>query len=487
MSQASSATRDTGEESSGTEDAGDASSAADAGDASSAAEDAGEASSAVNIVSGTTTAKERRHVQSAIGKFQVVRKLAEGATSTVFLGHDEFAGRDVAIKLVPLVRLTAHTQRVFRKLLLTEASLIGKLAHPHIVQIYDAVVEDRYGYIVMEYVPGGTLEQYCGRKSLLPWRHVVEIIFKCCRALEFACNKGVIHRDVKPANVLIAGGTDIKITDFGAALHATLDSTMVTGVGSPAYMSPEQVREEQPSHLSDIYALGVVMFQLLSGQLPYKASNHYSLMYQITHSPPAPLSKLRPDLPPAVTQIVERAMHKDRALRFPTWDAFSAALSAVSQTGPGEEVGQVADAEKFNALRGLPFFREFSDAEIWEAMRFSDWRDFPPERKLLADGGAGDFFCIIARGEVRVEKRGRLLNVLRPGDCFGEMAYLLPERGSMRGADVTTTQASRIVTIRSEDLRQASLACQHHFDRAFIRLLIARIELANNRLATGAM
>src|SRR5579871_6346031 len=422
----------------------------------------------------------RTAVHSAIGKFRVVRKLAEGATSTVFLCHDEFAARDVAIKLVPLIRLAPNTARVFRKLLLTEASLIGKLSHPHIVQIYDAVVEDRYGYIVMEYVPGGTLEQYCGKNTLLPWRGVLEIIFKCCRALEFAGSEGVIHRDVKPANVLVAGGTDIKISDFGAALHTTLDSTMVTGVGSPAYMSPELVREEPATHQSDIYALGVMMYQLLSGELPYRASNHYSLLYQITNSPPVPLGKLRPDLPAGVTAIVERAMHKDREQRFGTWDEFSAALSAASLSRADEDVARVADAEKFNALRALPFFRDFSDAEIWEVLRFSQWRDFRAERKLLADGGAGDFFCIIARGAVRVEKRGRLLNVLRAGDCFGEMAYLLPERGNLRGADVTTTQPTRLITVRAQDLRQASLSCQHHFDRAFIRLLVARIELANN-------
>jgi len=426
---------------------------------------------------------------AAIGKFRVLRKLAEGATSTVFLCHDEFAARDVAIKLVPLVRLAAHTARVFRKLLLTEASLIGKLAHPHIVQIYDAVVEERFGYVVMEYVAGGTLEQYCAKDTLLPSSSVMEIIFKCCRALEYAYSNGVIHRDVKPANVLVAGGTDIKITDFGAALHATLDSTMVTGVGSPAYMSPEQVREEEVSQQSDIYSLGVMMYQMLSGQLPYDARNHYSLMYHIAHSPPTPLTRVRPDLPASVIAIVERAMHKDQAQRFENWDAFSEALSAASLEQAGDSDGLVAETEKFNALRGLPFFREFSDAEIWEALAISAWQDFPPERKLLSDGAMGDFFCLIARGEVRVEKRGRLLNVLRAGDCFGEMAYLQPERGRgrVRSADITTTRESRIVTIRSEDLRQASLACQHHFDRAFLRLLVARVELANNRLAMAAV
>jgi eukaryotic-like serine/threonine-protein kinase len=179
-----------------------------------------------------------------IGKYPVVRKLGEGATSEVYLCNDPFNLRDVAIKVAfPEFLVDPARGKMYRKLFLTEAKLAGKLQHPHICQVYDAVAEENLHYLVMEYVDGGTLEKYCSPSSLLPVERIVEIIFKCTRALEFAHKLGVTHRDMKPANILHTGETEVKITDFGAALIATAgETTQVAGIGSPAYMSPEQVK-----------------------------------------------------------------------------------------------------------------------------------------------------------------------------------------------------------------------------------------------------
>ena len=223
-----------------------------------------------------------------IGKYEIRERLGEGMTSIVYLAHDSFANRDVAIKRLYSEALNDPLRgQLYRRLMVTEASLAGKLNHPHIVQIYDAVLSDDESYIVMEYVAGGTLEPFCQPDNLLPYDRLVEIIFKCTRALDYAYHEGITHRDIKPANILLANrdnlGGDIKISDFGAALLATeTDKTQVSGVGSPAYMSPQQVRELQLDHRTDIYSLGVVMYQLLSGRLPFHASNNYSMIYQIT-------------------------------------------------------------------------------------------------------------------------------------------------------------------------------------------------------------
>ncbi|MGH8865780.1 MAG: serine/threonine-protein kinase, partial [Burkholderiales bacterium] len=144
-------------------------------------------------------------IPSKIGKYPVIREIGHGATSRVYLGRDPFANRDVAIKLVSYdAGVNTDLQRRFRKVFINEASLVGKLIHPHIMAIYDADVADAYSYIVMEYVDGPTLEQYCNVASLLPVERVVEIAFKCSLALEFAHRRGVIHRDIKPANILIS-------------------------------------------------------------------------------------------------------------------------------------------------------------------------------------------------------------------------------------------------------------------------------------------
>lgn len=425
---------------------------------------------------------------NTIGKYRVTRPIGEGATSTVYLCHDDFADRDVAVKVVHLDRLPEGKERVFRSLLLAEASLAGKLVHPHIVQIFDAVLEERMGYIAMEYVAGGTLEAYIDRAALLDPKQVVRIGYKCARALEYAARQGVIHRDIKPANILVAEAQDdeieIKLSDFGSALHALADQTFVTGIGSPAYMSPEQVRDEDITHQTDIYSLGVVLYQLLAGQLPFHAGNSYGLMYQIAHGEPTSLGAVRPDLPAALGQVVHRMMERERTRRYADWAELSGDLASLFDdvTMRSNEVGAT---EKFTLLRSLPFFREFPDAQLWEALRFTSWQELEAGRRVIVDGTEGDFFCILAAGEVKVTKRGKLLNVLRAGDCFGEMSYLQPELGNSRTADVTTTEPALVVIVHTPDLRRASDACQHRFDQAFMRVLVDRLDLANRRLATA--
>ena len=419
-----------------------------------------------------------------IGKYEVAHKLGQGATSEVFLCHDEFAGRDVAVKVVYQDKLneTANGGRVYRKLFVTEASLAGKLAHPHIIQIYDAVVGDELSYIVMEYVSGGTLEPFCEPDKLLPIDKVVEIIFKCTRALGYAHKHGVTHRDIKPANILLAGGTDIKISDFGAAImESSGDTTMVVGIGSPAYMSPQQIKEQALDHQTDIYSLGVVMYQLLTGHLPFNATNNFSMMYQITMVEPPPPSSHRSEIPASLDLIVKRAMQKDIKRRYASWDEFAHDLAEAFRAEHLARRREVADSEKFNTLRAMPFFKEFTDAELWEVMRISHWQDAPPGTMLMHEGDPGEFFCILASGEMRVSKHSKLLNRLKPGQCFGEMAYL-SRASNERSADVTALKASRVITIRCDDLANASDACRHRFDRAFMDILVDRLSLANVRL-----
>jgi serine/threonine protein kinase len=221
-----------------------------------------------------------------IGKYEVVRKLGEGATSTVYLGRDPFASREVAIKLVSREAFKdAPNGHVMHRLFLNEASLAGKLVHPHIAEIYDAVADEDNAYIVMEYVSGGTLQRFARPDNLLELGDVIEIVYKCARALDFASQIGVIHRDIKPANILITDDNDIKITDFGSAAMLLTERTIVDGIGTPAYMSPEQHLNKPLNHQTDIYALGVVMFQLLTGRLPFQAGNIAGLAHHRNFGP----------------------------------------------------------------------------------------------------------------------------------------------------------------------------------------------------------
>ena len=418
-----------------------------------------------------------------IGKYEVIKRLGEGATSEVYLCHDPFNSRNVAVKVVFEERLgDTEGGKLTKKLFITEASLAGKLLHPHIVQIYDAVVDDKMNYIVMEYVAGGTLERFCDPAALMPIDKIVEIIFKCTRALDFAHKLGVTHRDIKPANILLSDETTIKISDFGAALMTTAEQTQVTGIGSPAYMSPQQIKEQPLDHQTDIYSLGVVMYQLLTGILPFQASNNFSMMYQITNVEPPLPSSHRKEIPPSLDRIVRKAMQKDLDRRYATWGEFSFDLAeAFRNERLAVPTQEVAETEKFNTMRALSFFADFTDAELWEVMRISAWDNLPQDTVIMTDGDTGDFFCILASGEIKVTKRKKLLNVLTPGECFGEMAYLA-RTGNERTADVSSMSASQVIKIKTEDLERASDGCRHRFDRAFMAILVERLTLANTRL-----
>jgi serine/threonine protein kinase len=436
-----------------------------------------------NSALGTRPApSSSNNVIDKIGKYQIMKELGKGATSAVYLAVDPFANRKVAIKVVQREVLgdKEHGRR-FRKLFLTEASLAGKLSHPHIAAIYDAVADEEGSYIVMEYVEGGTLEQHTKIDNLLPINKTIEIVFKCCKALDYAHRHGVIHRDIKPANVLLSKDTDIKISDFGAALTTASETTQVTGIGSPAYMSPEQVQEQQLTHQTDIFSLGVLMYQLLTGSLPFKATNNYSMVFQIINVDPPPPSIFRPEIPTSVDLIVKKALQKRFETRYATWEDFAQDLVRVFNNLQSPEQ-PVPDTEKFNTLRRLDFFRSYTDVDLWQVLHISNWNRVPAGTTLIREGETGTSFFILAAGEVKVTKNDRLLNVLKTGECFGEMAYL-GRRQFKRSASVSTLTEITVIEIKADALNGATETCRHQFTAAFLELLVARLEAADVRLS----
>ena len=419
-----------------------------------------------------------------IGKYPITQEIGRGATSRVYLGRDPFADRDVAIKVFFFEEsVSEQTAKLLRKGFLAEAALAGRLNHPHICAIYDAVSEPEYSYIVMEYVKGTTLEAYAEIDSLLPLSKLVEVIFKCIRALDFAFQLGVIHRDIKPGNILYGPEGDIKVSDFGASFQEALaqDTTQLTGIGSPAYMSPEQIRLEEVTHRTDIYSLGVVMYKLLTGRLPFNASNQLSLTYEILNVVPPPPSQLRPELPELLDEICLKAMQKNPADRYATWIDFgkdlSKAFTALRLAGE-----TISDSAKFNELRTLVFFEDFDDVTLWEALRISTWRTIPAKTEIIREGDSGESFYLLVEGEVDVSIRGKSINVVRRGGCFGELLYF-SDQVAQRTTTITSTVDITVVEIKTIALKVASSACQVSFQKAFMRVLIERLTQTNAKLA----
>jgi len=419
-----------------------------------------------------------------IGKYPIKQEIGRGATSRVYLGRDPFADRDVAIKVFFFEEsVTEQTAKLLRKGFLAEAALAGRLNHPHIVEIFDAVSEPEYSYIVMEYVRGTTLETYSEIDSLLPLSKVVEVIFKCIRALDYAFQMGVIHRDIKPGNLLYSPEGEIKVSDFGASFQEQLaqDTTQLTGIGSPAYMSPEQIRLEDITHHTDIYSLGVVMYKLLTGRLPFNASNQLSLTYEILNVKPPPPSQLRPELPALLDEICLKAMQKNAANRYQSWIEFgkdlSKAFGALRLAGES-----ISDSAKFAELKNLSFFADFDDATLWEALRISQWREIPRDTVIIREGDHGESFFLLIEGEVDVSIGSTSINTIRRAGCFGELLYF-SDQITKRTTTIKALGNITVIEIKSIALRVASSTCQVNFQKAFMRVLIDRLTQANGKLA----
>jgi len=264
-----------------------------------------------------------------LGRYQLEKQLGKGAMGTVYLGKDPKLNRIVAIKTLALYQEVAMeesqeaTIRFFR-----EASAAGRLHHPHIIAIYDAGEEYDLAYIAMEYFSGGDLLPYTKRDNLLPIPTVISIINHIALALEYAHNQGVIHRDIKPANIMYNPATDIvKMTDFGIARLTDANKTK-TGIilGTPSYMSPEQLAGKQVDGRSDLFSLGVMLYQLLTGELPFQANSLAALMFKITNEPPQEVSQLRANIPTCLIKVIDKALQKEITMRYQCGHEFAQAL-----------------------------------------------------------------------------------------------------------------------------------------------------------------
>ncbi|MGY4827012.1 protein kinase domain-containing protein [Sphaerotilaceae bacterium SBD11-9] len=426
-----------------------------------------------------------------IGKYPVLRRLGEGATSEVFLARDDFHQRDVAIKRVRAGATNDPTDgRYFERFFAAEAALVGRLKHPNVVQIYDAVVDPVESYLVMEYVPGSTLRPYCRADQLLPLELIVEIGFKCAMALGYVYRQGLIHRDVKPANLLavISNGniTDVKISDFGSALNMASETTQVYRVGSLAYMSPEQLDGSTLDCRADMYSLGAVLYHLIAGRPMFDSTSQSAMMNQIYTADPTPLSSLRSGVSTGVDNVILSAVAKRAEDRYTTWDDFAQALSSLitNQQVPRGQLQGVLDSERFNMLRTLDFFSNFGDVELWEVVHRAKWQRFPFGHALYSKGEEGNSFHIIADGEVEVYRDGDKVAQLGSGTSVGEMAYLAPSPELRRhSTNVIVTDPATTISFTPDTLAQVSPNCRHLFDEAFIRVLVRRLHAAHEAIA----
>jgi len=416
-----------------------------------------------------------------VGKYDIRRQIGKGATGTVYLAVDTFSGKEVALKVIePEVFRDPEFGAVYRSQFLNEASLAGKLKHPHIAAILDAVVQEDSGHIAMELVSGGDLSKHVSADTLLPVADVLQIGFKCCGALAYAFNEGIVHRDIKPANIMIAQGTEVKIADFGAALLRKAHAVQTASIGSPYYMSPEQLEEAPLTHHSDMYCLGVVLYELLTGRRPFEAESLETLVQKILHQQAAPPSSVRASLPQEIDRVVLRALAKKPEFRYATWADFALALSDVGKLVLPPEA--IMDSEKYVGLKRVEMLANLSDAELWELTSAGRWTRIAAKQAIIRENEPGKSFFFLAQGQVKVTLDGHLLNTIGEGESFGEMAYI--RGGEMpRHATVESMTPILLAEFEPEALARMSVGAQLHLTRALVRNLVDRLDLANSRLA----
>ena len=369
-------------------------------------------------------------------RFEMKQLLGRGASGEVHLAFDNYAQRDVAIKMN---RLNLFDDPVAgnrnRKMWLNETRLAGKLKHPFIVQIYEAGSTDEFNYIVMEYMAGGSLKQFTAPDKLLPINRLIDILYKVCNALDFATKMGVLHRDIKPANVLLGADGDVKISDFGAAFSIESDLTQVDMVGTLPFVAPEHFRKALPSQQNDIYAVGVMAYQLLTGRYPFTAKSPEDLIYQKLNEEAMSLEGWRNDIPRhCVLRYIGQCIRTGNCA-IPTGGLFLMIWWRHCRRLAIPEDSRF-DSTRFNFMRKFKFFADFTDTEIWETLDISRPLSMGTGKMIIQEGKVGNNLFMITSGEVVVSKNGKEINRMGVGDCFGEIGYL-DEVRHLRSSSVT--------------------------------------------------
>lgn len=420
-----------------------------------------------------------------LGKYDVLRQIGRGSMGVVYEGYDPYQDRKVAIKVALAESLRdKEVGPRYRKMFFNEAHTAGRLKHPNIIEIFDAGVDEDHCYIVMELIEGSrTLRNYCRVENLLPYKRVVEIIFICAKALDYAHSKGVIHRDIKPTNILLTREGNVKISDFSIAHVISAEAatnTLPTGfVGSPRYMSPEQVQEDSITNQTDLFSLGIVMYELLTGFHPFAADGFSRLIYKIIHEPPPPLKTYRADIPNILEKIAYHSLQKVPGKRYKMGLNLAADLSLAFDHLEQPEA-EIEIKEKFNAIRELDFFSDFSDAELWEIVRACSWQEYESGKQIITEGEIDESFFILLSGIVEVRKEGAYVGLLHEGDCFGEMGYLTK---SHRTATIVSRNRVSVMKINATLIEQVSTECQLHFTRVFLQTLVKRLSETTAMLA----
>ncbi|MFC1493810.1 protein kinase [Thermodesulfobacteriota bacterium] len=426
-----------------------------------------------------------------VGRHTIFHELGRGAMGSVLLGHDPYVDRLVAIKTSLQSRSASpNQQNTFHKSFFHEARMAGKLNHPNIVSVYDVDVADNTCYIAMEHVDGPTLKDFCKEDDLLPIDRVVDIIYDCCKGLDYAHNKGIVHWDIKPANIMINSSGIVKITDFGIsrmaqeALSEAIDDVKKDNItGTFSYMSPQHIKEpSKVDRRNDIFSIGCVLYELLTGQKAFKGDNYFTVAYKVANQEPVSILDIRSELPEILEGIVKKAITKEPDKRYQTGMEFAYDLKVASRhLNPAKSEMPAEDVIDY--VCNTPFFSEFSRDHVKEILSASSIMRVSEGSTVVSEGDIDDTLFVILSGSVDVIKNNTKIDTIDQGECFGELAYL---SGHPRAATLIASTNCIFIKISATLMEKISETIQLLFLKSMALALVDRIAV-NHKLIVSLL
>ncbi len=412
-----------------------------------------------------------------IGRYRVEKKLGQGAMGVVYLAHDEMIDRKVAVKSIRFDNIdTQEEQQKSIDLFFKEAKIIGKLSHSHITSIYDMGIDGKYPFLVMEYVAGETIKDFIKGKKKLSLDAILKLLSMIARGLHYANQRGVLNRDIKPANIMIMKNSSPKIMDFGIARMKdssadtrnteTEDEEKGVILGTPHYMSPEQIRGKEMDQRSDVFALGVLAYEWISGNKPFAGATLKDVIRNIVKKEPEKLSSTA-KTDSELDKIIHKALEKNTDDRYSSAEEFSDALELYlnriekkkEEASPNASGAfSVNQLKIINQLReNYLFFRDFTEDELFNIFLLSIREKYQKDEVIVQEGTSGAKMYVILKGKVAVtkENNGSTIEVIQliAGDCFGEMAIIdkLPRSASVISREETTVLAINETVLRNSN------------------------------------
>jgi serine/threonine-protein kinase len=423
-----------------------------------------------------------------IGRYKIEDKIGEGTFGIVYRGQDPLLNRDVAIKIPKVNTISPEKTLKLGKAFYNEAQIAGNFTHTNIVTVFDVGRDNEMDYLVMEFVPGRVVDYYFGDTGIESVEECLDIIHKCCIALDFVHFHGIIHRDIKPGNIIYNRPQAlVKLTDFSIS-HYLETKEPVKNSGTLAYMAPEHFLEAREiTFLTDIFALGCTMYKILSGKRPFNG-NSKTLVNQILYESPTPLWGLRPDVPEEICAIVDKAMAKQDVDRYQSALEFAADLKKahinleLEKTKRPDSITWPPELEYYTDFRQNDWFRYFSPDQIQQLLQIGSIKNVEDGHDIITEGEVNQEFFLLIEGQVMVMKKGVNISLLESGACFGDTSLL--GETIKRAASVRAIGDAILWNIDSNKIEELSAENRSSLFKTLLGIAMERLEELTGDVAT---